>query len=117
MGVAITGCPVERSRPSRARRRDASAPIFRLGYGFAARATAPSTCTRQAASRRCAAPGSYEGGGAFHNNGAIYHWNKTMIEGLDAIDPAIRMLDQSRIGRVLVRRAEALIKARRSPRC
>jgi anaerobic selenocysteine-containing dehydrogenase len=39
-----------------------------------------------------------EGGGAFHNNGAIYHWNKTITEGLDALDPAIRTLDQSRIG-------------------
>jgi anaerobic selenocysteine-containing dehydrogenase len=42
-----------------------------------------------------------EGGGAFHNNGAIYHWNKRMIEGLDILDPSIRVLDQSRIGPVL----------------
>jgi anaerobic selenocysteine-containing dehydrogenase len=28
----------------------------------------------------------HEGGGAFHNNGGIYHWNKTMIEGLDVRD-------------------------------
>ncbi len=29
----------------------------------------------------------HEGGGAFHNNGAIYHWRKTLIEGLDATIP------------------------------
>jgi anaerobic selenocysteine-containing dehydrogenase len=44
---------------------------------------------------------AHEGGGGFHNNGAIYHWNKTLIEGLDIADPKVRMLDQSRIGPVL----------------
>jgi anaerobic selenocysteine-containing dehydrogenase len=43
----------------------------------------------------------HEGGGGFHNNGAIYHWNKSLIEGLDVVDPNIRVLDQSRIGPVL----------------
>jgi anaerobic selenocysteine-containing dehydrogenase len=44
---------------------------------------------------------AHEGGGAFFGNNAIYHWDKTMIEGLDARDPSVRMLDQSRIGPVL----------------
>ena len=43
----------------------------------------------------------HEGGGAFHNNGDIYHWDKTLVEGLDVCDPDIRVLDQSRIGAVL----------------
>jgi anaerobic selenocysteine-containing dehydrogenase len=50
----------------------------------------------------------YEGGGAFHNNGAIYHWRKSLIEGLDAFDKSIRQLDQSQIGRVLTGDQEAL---------
>ena len=50
----------------------------------------------------------HEGGGAFHNNGAIYHWNKTLIEGLDVRDPSVRLLDQSRIGPVLTGDAETL---------
>uniref|UniRef100_UPI0013D9E02D hypothetical protein n=1 Tax=Stenotrophomonas maltophilia TaxID=40324 RepID=UPI0013D9E02D len=50
----------------------------------------------------------YEGGGAFHNNGAIYHWRKSLIEGLDARDPKIRILDQSRIGAILTGEREAL---------
>jgi anaerobic selenocysteine-containing dehydrogenase len=49
-----------------------------------------------------------EGGGAFHNNGAIYHWRKTLIEGQDVIDPNTRVLDQSRIGAVLCGEEEAL---------
>ena len=60
----------------------------------------------------------HEGGGAFHNNGAIYHWNKTMIEGHDARDPSVRMLDQSRIGADPDRRAGRAVRTvRRSPRC
>ena len=41
------------------------------------------------------------GGGAFYANREIYGWDKTLIEGLDALDPTIRRLDQSRIGPVL----------------
>ncbi|MCX7382451.1 MAG: molybdopterin oxidoreductase family protein [Alphaproteobacteria bacterium] len=43
----------------------------------------------------------HKGGGALWNNRAIYHWDKTLIEGLDAVDPRVRVLDQSRIGAVL----------------
>ena len=87
----ITGCPVETIEAfAEARRPSASAPISASATASAARATAPPTCMRRAASRRCAAHGALEGGGAFHNNGAIYHWNKTMTEGHDAIDPSIR---------------------------
>jgi anaerobic selenocysteine-containing dehydrogenase len=50
----------------------------------------------------------HEGGGAFFNNAAIYHWDMTMIEGHDALDRSIRVLDQSRIGPILVGDAEAL---------
>ena len=49
-----------------------------------------------------------EGGGAFHNNADIYQLNKTMIEGLDAHDRSVRMLDQSRIGAILTGDREAL---------
>ena len=41
------------------------------------------------------------GGGAFYTNGDIYHWDKTLIEGLDQRDTSIRMLDQCRIGPIL----------------
>ncbi len=43
----------------------------------------------------------HEGGGAFWNNRGIYHWDKTLIEGLDARDRSIREMDMSRIGAVL----------------
>ncbi len=43
----------------------------------------------------------HKGGGAFFSNSDIYHIDKTLIEGLDAVDGAVRVLDQSRIGPVL----------------
>jgi anaerobic selenocysteine-containing dehydrogenase len=75
---------------------------FRLGYGFARQRNG--AVNMHAASCIAAVTGAWlhEGGGAFHNNGAIFHWNKTMIEGLDALDPLVRTFDQSRIGDVLI---------------
>ncbi len=51
----------------------------------------------------------YEGGGAFHNNGAIFHLDATLIEGTDVRDASIRMLDQSRIGAILTGDHDALL--------
>ncbi len=42
-----------------------------------------------------------EGGGALWGNGALYGLKRETIEGLDLVDPAIRVLDQSRFGPVL----------------
>jgi anaerobic selenocysteine-containing dehydrogenase len=81
---------------------------FRLGYGFSRQRNG--SVNMHAASCIAAVTGAwqYEGGGAFHNNGAIYHWRKSLIEGLDAFDKSIRQLDQSQIGRVLTGDQEAL---------
>ncbi|MDP6873442.1 MAG: molybdopterin oxidoreductase family protein [Alphaproteobacteria bacterium] len=82
--------------------------FFRLGYGFSRQRNG--VVNMHAASCIAAVTGSWleEGGGAFHNNGAIYHWDKTLIEGLDVLDPSVRVLDQSRIGPVLTGDGEAL---------
>jgi anaerobic selenocysteine-containing dehydrogenase len=74
---------------------------LRLGYGFAR--SRNGAHNMHAASCIASVTGAWanEGGGAFHNNGAIFHWNKTLIEGLDARDNNVRVLDQSRIGDVL----------------
>ena len=42
-----------------------------------------------------------EGGGALWGNGVVYKLDKTLIEGLDAVDKSVRKLDQSRFGPVL----------------
>ncbi|MCY4320710.1 MAG: molybdopterin oxidoreductase family protein [Alphaproteobacteria bacterium] len=74
---------------------------LRLGYGFARQRNG--AVNMHAASCIAAVTGAWqhEGGGAFHNNGAIYGWDKSLIEGLDRRDPDVRLLDQTRIGSVL----------------
>lgn len=82
--------------------------FFRLGYGF--------TRSRNGAAQMHAAlcipavtgAWQYEGGGAFFNNFAIWHFNESVIEGHDAIDRSTRLLDQSKIGRILTGDAVAL---------
>jgi anaerobic selenocysteine-containing dehydrogenase len=82
--------------------------FFRLGYGF--------TRSRNGAAQMHAAlcipavtgAWQYEGGGAFFNNAAIWRFNESIIEGHDAIDRKTRVLDQSRIGRILTGDADAL---------
>ncbi len=81
---------------------------LRLGYGFARQRNGVTNMHAACSIATVAGSWKFEGGGAFHNNGAIYHWRKTLIEGLDALDPRVRKLDQSQIGRVLTGDAEAL---------
>jgi anaerobic selenocysteine-containing dehydrogenase len=50
----------------------------------------------------------HEGGGALYNMGELYRWDKTLLQGLDVLDPSTRWLDQSQIGPVLVGERNAL---------
>ena len=74
---------------------------FRLGYGFARSRNGAHNMHAALCIPSVTGAWLNEGGGGFHNNGAIYHWNKTLIEGLDVADPKVRVFDQSRIGPVL----------------
>jgi anaerobic selenocysteine-containing dehydrogenase len=105
---AITGLPVAEIEAFAALVGAHKRTYFRLGYGFSRQRNG--AANMHAASCIAAVTGAwaYEGGGAFHNNAAIYHWRKTLIEGLDAYDPDVRRLDQSRIGAVLCGEPEAL---------
>jgi anaerobic selenocysteine-containing dehydrogenase len=75
--------------------------FFRLGYGFSRQRNGAANMHAAACIASVTGAWLHEGGGAFHNNGAIFHWNKTMIEATDALDPKVRQLDMSRIGDVL----------------
>lgn len=83
--------------------------FFRLGYGFSRQRNG--VVAMHAASCVPVVTGAwqYEGGGAFHSNSGIFHWDKTLIEGLDRRDAGQRQLDMSRIGGVLCGDAEALL--------
>ena len=82
--------------------------FFRLGYGFSR--SRNGAVNMHAACCIPAVTGAwlYEGGGAFHNNGAIFHLDKSLIEGHDTIDQSVRVLDQSRVGAILTGDADAL---------
>ena len=107
--AAITGCDVATIEAFAALIGERKRAFFRLGYGFSR--SRNGAVNMHAASCIPAVTGAWlhEGGGAFFNNSAIYHWDTTMIEGHDARDPSIRVLDQSRIGPILVGDAEALM--------
>ena len=74
---------------------------LRLGYGFSRQRNGSHNMHAASCIASVTGAWAHEGGGAFHNNGAIYHWDKSMIEGLDVLDQTTRMLDMSRIGAVL----------------
>jgi len=99
--ASITGCPAATIEAFARLAGERKRAFFRLGYGFSR--SRNGAANMHAASAIPAVTGAWlhEGGGAFHNNQDIYHWNKKMIEGSDMRDPAVRMLDQSRIGAIL----------------
>ena len=59
---------------------------FRLGYGFARSRNGAHNMHAALCIPSVTGAWLNEGGGGFHNNGAIYHWNKSLIEGLDVAD-------------------------------
>ena len=75
---------------------------LRLGFGFTR--SRNGAANMHAASCLPVVTGAWqhEGGGALYNQGDLYHLDKTLIEGHELIDRSTRVLDQSRIGPILV---------------
>ena len=74
---------------------------FRLGYGFTRSRNGAANMHAVSCIPIVTGAWALEGGGSLHSLSGLYKWNKTLIEGLDARDPNVRILDQSRIGAVL----------------
>ena len=55
--------------------------FFRLGYGFSRQRNGAHNMHAALCIPAVTGAWRYTGGGAFHTNGAIYHWDKTLIEG------------------------------------
>ena len=74
---------------------------IRCGYGFAR--SRNGAANMHAVTCLPAVTGAWQhpGGGALWSNRGMYHFDKTLIEGLDRRDLRIRELDMSRIGSVL----------------
>jgi anaerobic selenocysteine-containing dehydrogenase len=100
--AALTGIPVETIEEFARSYGRTKRAFIRFGYGFTrGRAGA---VAMHAATCLPAITGAWRerGGGALYSQSGIYRIDKTLIEGLDRIDPKIRVLDQSRIGPVLI---------------
>ncbi len=99
--AAITGLPAQEIEAFARLYAATKRSFIRVGYGFARGRNGAANL--HAVSCLPAVTGAWqvEGGGALWGNGAIYHLDKTLIEGLDARDKSVRALDQSRFGPVL----------------
>jgi anaerobic selenocysteine-containing dehydrogenase len=75
---------------------------FRLGYGFTRSRNGAVNMHAVTCIPTVTGAWQHEGGGALHSNSGMYGWDKTLIEGLDVRDPAVRVIDQSRIGPALL---------------
>ena len=74
---------------------------IRVGYGFSRSRNGAVNTHAVACLPTITGAWVHPGGGAFYSNKNIYHWDKTLIEGLDTHDPSLRILDQCRIGPIL----------------
>ena len=99
--AAITGLAVDEIVDFARQYGAADRSYIRLGYGFSR--SRNGAAQFHAVTCLPSVTGAWKkvGGGAFYANRVIYGWDKTLIEGLDAVDPTIRKLDQSRIGPIL----------------
>ena len=106
--AAITGLSIEEIEAFAHLVGTTKKTYFRLGYGFSRQRNGAANMHAATCIATVTGAWQYEGGGAFHNNGGIYKRDKNLIEGLAFVDPAVRKLDQSKIGRVLTGDPDAL---------
>ncbi|MEP9348877.1 molybdopterin oxidoreductase family protein [Xanthobacter sp. KR7-225] len=106
--AAITGLEVEEIEAYARLVGSTPRAYFRIGYGFTRSRNGAVAMHSVASIPVVSGAWQHEGGGAAHSLSGLYRWRKTLIEGLDLLDPRTRALDQSRIGPILVGEAEAL---------
>src|SRR6202162_4535866 len=105
---AISGVPVAEIEAFARAGGQTKRTFFRLGYGFSRSRNGAAQMHAALCIPAVTGAWQYEGGGAFFNNYALWKFNESIIEGHDAVDHTTRVLDQSRIGRILTGDAEAL---------
>jgi anaerobic selenocysteine-containing dehydrogenase len=106
--AAITGLTVEDIEAFARLVGQTKKSYFRLGYGFTR--SRNGAVSMHAALSVASVLGSwqYEGGGAFHSNSHIFGMDNRLLTGKSLVDPSIRELDQSELGRILTGDARTL---------
>ena len=99
--AAITGLPVEQIEAFAALYGSTRRSFIRCGFGFTRSRNGATNLHAVTCLPTVTGAWAQEGGGAFWMNRTIYHWDKTLIEGLDRRDTSVRELDMSRIGPIL----------------
>jgi anaerobic selenocysteine-containing dehydrogenase len=105
----ITGVPVERIEEFARLYGATQRSFIRVGYGFSRSRNGSAQLHAVTCLPAITGAWQYQGGGALYAGGALYGLNKSMIQALDRVDPAIRALDMSRIGPILTGDADALL--------
>ena len=100
--AGICGCPAAEIEAFATLIGQTPRTYFRIGYGFAR--SRNGSVNMHAVTSIPAVTGAWlnEGGGALHSNSGIYKWDKTLIEGTDAAQGKFRVMDQARVGEVLL---------------
>ena len=97
----ITGVPVAEIEAFAALYGQTPRAYIRCGFGFTRSRNGAANLHAVTCLPTVTGAWAHEGGGAFWLNRSIYHWDKTLIDGLDRKDPSVRELDMSRIGPIL----------------
>jgi anaerobic selenocysteine-containing dehydrogenase len=98
----ITGLPVQKIEELALLIGQTPKTYFRLGYGFSRSRNGAHNMHAVTCIPAVTGAWLHEGGGALHSNSGIYKWNKQLISGKDVAKPGVRVMDQSRIGEVLL---------------
>jgi anaerobic selenocysteine-containing dehydrogenase len=106
--AAITGLPVSQIEEFAALYCETQRAYIRIGYGFARSRNGAASMHAVTCLPTVTGKWQHEGAGALWSYRSICNWDKTLIEGLDAIDPNTRTLDMSRLASVLTGDREAL---------
>ena len=106
--AAITGLSVEEIEAFATLYNTTQRAYIRVGYGFTRSRNGAAAMHAVTCLPAVTGAWQHEAGGAFWSNRSAYHWNKTMIEGLDALDKSTREIDMCLIGAALAGDARAL---------
>ena len=97
----ISGVPAAQIRELARRYGRTDKAFIRVGYGFSRSRNGAAQVHAVSCLPAVGGKWRHKGGGALWSSRTIYHWDKTLIEGLDVRDPSVRQLDMSRIGPIL----------------